>query len=317
MAEENLFTAAENGDVEAIKALCARGADVNKGDNYGCTPLYISCTSRGAVESIELLLEHGADINQANNGNYTPVHVATRDHRIDVVKALCAHDADLNKAEADESLTPLHTAAVIGYVDVVKVLCDYGANVNQRDITGQTPMHYAAENGFVDVTETLCAFGADFNQADDDGRTPLYTAAIWKKVEVVRELIVNGAEMTAVTANGDSVLTVLLESAQDLYWGKMKEGHLHDSIMLLLSAGCPVGQKDLQLMNSDRLRPVLEPRGVLDYATNMCSQPASLQHLCRLTVCRSVREPLTSHLPQLGLPLRLKQYLLMHYSPTD
>ncbi len=81
--------------------------------------------------------------------------------------------------------------------------------------------------------------------------------------------------------------------------------------MVLLSAGCHVTERDNELMNSEELRPVLEPRGVLAYAALVSDRPASLKRLCKLAVRSSARKPLAAHVPRMELPAVLQKYLLL------
>lgn len=59
---EELLAAARKSDVEKVKALLAKGADVNAKSPYGATPLFFAC-DRGSVEVVRALLESGADAN--------------------------------------------------------------------------------------------------------------------------------------------------------------------------------------------------------------------------------------------------------------
>ena len=80
-----------------------------------------------------------------------------------------------------------------------------------------------------------------------------------------------------------------------------------DCVMLLLSAGYQAEEVDIDLMNSDILRPILEPRGIQQYALIT----ASLQHLCKLTIRKAASRGLEAHLPTMGLPPALQKYLLL------
>src|SRR5262249_18977412 len=60
--KDELLAAAKKGDVAAVKALIANGADVNAKTAYGVTPL-LHAASQGHTEVVKLLLEHKADAN--------------------------------------------------------------------------------------------------------------------------------------------------------------------------------------------------------------------------------------------------------------
>src|SRR5262245_23090119 len=59
---EELLAQTRRGDIEAVRALLAKGADVNAKSPYGSTPLFFAC-DRGYTEIVKLLLEKGVDMN--------------------------------------------------------------------------------------------------------------------------------------------------------------------------------------------------------------------------------------------------------------
>src|SRR5262245_18445811 len=56
---DDLIAAAKKGDVEAVKSLIAKGANVNTRTNYGATALHFAA-DRGHLEVIKVLVEAGA-----------------------------------------------------------------------------------------------------------------------------------------------------------------------------------------------------------------------------------------------------------------
>jgi cytohesin len=62
---------------------------------------------------VRALIELGADINKANDDGATPLYIATEKGHEAVVRALIEADADVNKANDDDE-TPLFTAAEEG-----------------------------------------------------------------------------------------------------------------------------------------------------------------------------------------------------------
>ena len=52
------------GNVECIRELITAGADINKEDNYGQTPLLDCCEVQGHVECLKEVITAGADINK-------------------------------------------------------------------------------------------------------------------------------------------------------------------------------------------------------------------------------------------------------------
>jgi len=70
-------------EVWVVKKLLMRGADVNKPDVDGNTPLHLvmnvfSKNAQKCTSICELLIAHGARANIKNNDNWAPLHIAAR-----------------------------------------------------------------------------------------------------------------------------------------------------------------------------------------------------------------------------------------------
>ena len=79
------------------------------------------------------------------------------------------------------------TAARTGKVDAVKALLAHGADVNAKEPRrGQTALMWAAAEGNVEVVEALLRAGADFHARLDSGFTPLLFAVREGRIGVVR-----------------------------------------------------------------------------------------------------------------------------------
>lgn len=83
------------------------------------------------------LLAYGVDCNQFYYGG-TALTTACQRGRLDVVKALLAHGADVNSGD-DKEMTPLHYACGNGQLQVVQFLLRHGAKPSLKDEDGDTP----------------------------------------------------------------------------------------------------------------------------------------------------------------------------------
>jgi len=93
----------------------------------------------------------------------------------------------------------LMAAARGGSLDIVKALLANGADVNKAANDGVTALYIAAENGHSDVVRALLANGANVNKAANDGATPLYIAAHQGRYNVVELLLIESG-MNSVAA---------------------------------------------------------------------------------------------------------------------
>ena len=72
---KSLHEAAADGDIEQVKLLISKGADINSKDKGGNIPLHYAVKA-GKIEVVQLLIEAGADINVKDNRDRTPLHMA-------------------------------------------------------------------------------------------------------------------------------------------------------------------------------------------------------------------------------------------------
>ena len=172
--------------------MIAAGADVNKTENLGKTPLY-EATIAGHETIVGRLIAAGAAVNQANSSGDTPLLLAALQGHEAIVGRLIDAGAAVNQADVDGD-TPLSFAALKGHEAIVGGLLDAGADVNKANKNGQTPLYRAAEIGHKGIVEILLAAGADVNAADKSGQTPLYWAVQAQNNNIVALLIEKGAD---------------------------------------------------------------------------------------------------------------------------
>jgi TPR repeat protein len=159
-----LVKAAEDGDVELIRALLAQGEDANAVSRYG-SPILDGALIRGHVEAARLLIDHGALPGPGS------LHHACREQNStpELLEALVIKGADVNGRD-DRGATPLMWAANRGLLGLARWLLDHGADPNLRDThqhnEGRTALMYAQR---LDVLEFLLEQGADPNVRDDRG----------------------------------------------------------------------------------------------------------------------------------------------------
>jgi len=167
-----LMKASNSADVEMVKMLLSRGADINYTNKYGWTALLKALDNRkNWITVTPVLIKSGADVNATLKSNgYTPLWKAigkirkNRDAAVEIIKLLLSKGADVNapyisKKASYSGETPLMSASKKGSLDVVKLLLSHGADVNARTKAGKTAIDYAREKGHQEVVKLLATKG--------------------------------------------------------------------------------------------------------------------------------------------------------------
>ncbi|KAH9649306.1 Potassium channel SKOR [Citrus sinensis] len=130
-------SAAYHGDLYQLKGLIRAGADLNKTNYDGRSPLHLA-TSRGYEDITLFLIQKGVDTNIKDDaGSLLCTAVARGDS--DFLKRVLSNGVDPNSRDYDHR-TPLHVAASEGLYLMVKLLLEAGASVFTKDRWGNTPL---------------------------------------------------------------------------------------------------------------------------------------------------------------------------------
>ena len=209
---KSLHQAVADGDVERVKLLISKGADVNAKDEEEQTPLH-HATRAANTEVVQLLVEAGADVNAKDNRGRTPLRLAGR-YEPDTVRLLIEAGADVN-VKYNRGMTPLHRVLnyenryIDGQRDLAKLLVAKGADVNSTDKYGRTPLHLAATLSHKDIAELLLAKGSVIDEKDDEsGFTALHYTARFGNKSVAELLLAKGADINATNKEGRTPLYI-------------------------------------------------------------------------------------------------------------
>ncbi len=182
------FRTAYKGDLKPVLDLLHQGADPNIPDRNGDTALlYASRFDR--LEMVRALLQAGADVNRRNPCGLTPLMVAPGAAvATALLKAGACVDIATPSEPADEDAgrTALMIAARRGRTAVVQVLLTYGADLHRRDSQGRNALMHAAEAGQNETAQWLAQVGAEVGFIE---------TALLGEVEAVREYLRAGIEL--------------------------------------------------------------------------------------------------------------------------
>jgi len=255
-----LMFASRAGDLETVRALLDAGANVNDAGRDALSPLLLAA-HRGYPKLALFLLDRGANAKYDGAG-YTALHWAAgsweteltvtsitpdreaeewrtvaglREGRLDLVRALIAHGADVNARITRtpqrvgssknpglpelEGATPFVVASVAGAVDVMRELVGHGADVHLKTKQNATALMAAAGMGRVigevavpeartlEAAKYLFELGdPEVNAIDELGNSALHYAAFMRRDGIVQLLADRGARLDGRNKWGETPL---------------------------------------------------------------------------------------------------------------
>ncbi|XP_065170782.1 GA-binding protein subunit beta-1 isoform X2 [Atheta coriaria] len=147
-----LLQAAQDGEVEEIRRLLAKGAPFTA-DWLGTSPLHLAAQNNH-LEICEIFLRAGMFKDTRTKVERTPLHMAAYEGHLEIVECLLRHGAD-GDAKDMLQMTPLHWAAQNGHAEIAAALIRSGASVNVTNKFDLTPMEIAVQIDRSDIVEII------------------------------------------------------------------------------------------------------------------------------------------------------------------
>ncbi|MEQ1898993.1 MAG: ankyrin repeat domain-containing protein [Vicinamibacterales bacterium] len=184
--EPVLMQAARSGSVDAVKALLAKGAQVNVAEEVHGQTALMWAAAAGHSAVVKTLAEAGGDIKARNRAPGKGIQMDTG-FRIPADNDPLGIRSHRNTGAWGITLdglqfTPLMWAARAGHVDTVKTLLDLGANVNEAKPEGTTSLILAIINNHWELASKLLDWGADPNLGP--GYTALHQVAWSRRINL-------------------------------------------------------------------------------------------------------------------------------------
>lgn len=175
--------ACQRRDLTSARELLNRGADFDKPDRLGLTPLHWAVVDDSLNPCIELLVTAKADLNAKDpKGRTAFLRSVGNVHNL---RQLRAADADLDTKD-NLGKRQLHEAAEYDYYESVAQLLEWRVEINPKTETGKTPLLFAiGHNSHRSLQLLLGAHYIDTSVIDAHGQNILNYAARHADTETI------------------------------------------------------------------------------------------------------------------------------------
>lgn len=136
--------AGEAGQVEVLRLLASRGANVHAVDSGGDSALHAAASKNQTITMQYLIQEARLDIDGRNRSQATPLHIATNGGHLDAMRLLLGVKASVDLQDKARN-APLAIATRADNRSASALLLACGASMHLPDGTGKCPPEYADE----------------------------------------------------------------------------------------------------------------------------------------------------------------------------
>ncbi|CAH1729763.1 unnamed protein product [Chironomus riparius] len=295
-----------NPNIKVSRLLLLAGADPDyQTQLFGNAPLLCIAANEGILSMVNLLIEFGADVEKANNQGSTPLIIASIKGHFEIIQQLVTTGSYLGQTDTQQRCALVH-AALNGHSHIVKYLlsCDWIQHESRNDmslmdaakqalvsassrghtsivedlllslpeldidaidfITGENSLTIGSSNGHTETVSLLLSRGANHYNKNRKGMNALLLAVKEGHWNIVERLLQSRADIEVTDQNSRNALMIAAE-----------EGHV--GIMeLLLNKGADHGKVDkdgLSALSWACLRgKLLAAKSLLEHNADICHQ---------------------------------------------
>lgn len=249
-------------------------------DLNGFQPLHVACEF-GNLDIVKFLLEKDADINCKNKSNSTPLHIALVFHQTEIAQYLIESGADIN-IKNKLTTKPIDLAIQYGHIDIVKLL----ANILKTTLhqpSDINPDHFrtidiltlnSIQYGHLDIFKFLWSITKE--STDNSISGILSTAARTGNINIIQYLINNKINVKDILKQDSSVFTAACVN------DKTKRGM--DMIIYLIKL-CPEIIEQKTSYYSPIISTIYQPKVIryildeLEYYPDIIIKPEHFNHV--------------------------------------
>ena len=192
----------EENNTESFKQLIDSGIDVSLRDDKGCSLLHIAAGNE-TDDMINILIANNyTGVNVADVNGETPLIVACKKNRINNIRTLIEHGADVNLQIESTGSYALHFAAKFADKELIEYIFKLmSISINANDNNYQTPLIWAcSRKNNVNNVATLLDLGADIADCPY-GLSVLHFAAKYADSGMIKFLIERGISVNSVNSD--------------------------------------------------------------------------------------------------------------------
>lgn len=179
-------------DVDMVKYLLLHGADVSKGQI-----LADAIKEDAQVSIIEELLKAGADVNKQDDRGNTPLLLALQKHNSDILQLLLQYNVDLKGKAANGENMLFYAYEHNAPYEILSAIISAGTDVNEPNLEGNLLLVMALENGDEKLVERLLKGGADVNKTDSKGISAVvYVLQHFDNSDLKQQIILKGDKVS-------------------------------------------------------------------------------------------------------------------------